>query len=567
MNEKEIEKTSIWCLYEKMRNFNNLMNVYADTDRNYRMYNGDQWYGLKVEGVETVSLNIIKPIVKYKLSVIHSNDYAINYSAENIDNPQFKEIAVKTCELLNKKARKVWEKDRFDKKLRKYTKDSAINDEGIIYADYDTETNMPINEIIYKNDVGYGNENSDEIQTQPYIIIRQRKPISEVQNIALKKGVSKKKLEYIVGDNDNYDATGDDSQYEVNDMCWLVTKMWKKDGQVWFAQATKFVDITKPTNTRLTLYPIVHMPWEEKPGYSRGVGEVRQLISNQLEINKTMMRRVLVAKNTAYPQKVVNIAKVRNPQAINRVGTTIETESQDVEDVRKIFSTTTPAQMSTDVEKVQNELISTTRELAGAGDIATGEVNPESASGKAILAVQNASKQPMTEQLETLKDSIDQLAKIWLDMWKTYAVDGLMIENEITDELTGQNTTELVQIPYEVLEQLQADVKVDITPRSPFDKYAQEMSIENMLKAGYFNNQKLSELEVYVSLLEDDSSMPKTKLEEAIKIMKAKQERINQINSQAQTLQMMANKFVGEQQDITAMGQMGTEMYNQAMAQ
>ena len=440
--------------------------------------------------------------------------------------------------MLNKKARKVWEKDRFDKKLRKYTKDSAINDEGIIYADYDTETNMPINEIIYKNDVGYGNENSDEIQTQPYIIIRQRKPVSEVQNIALKKGVSKKKLEYIVGDNDNYDATGDDSQYEVNDMCWLVTKMWKKDGQVWFAQATKFVDITKPTNTRLTLYPIVHMPWEEKPGYSRGVGEVRQLISNQLEINKTMMRRVLVAKNTAYPQKVVNAAKIRNPQAINRVGATIETESQDVEDVRKIFSTTTPAQMSTDVEKVQNELISTTRELAGAGDIATGEVNPESASGKA-----------------------------WLDMWKTYAVDGLMIENETTDELTGQTTTELVQIPYEVLEQLQADVKVDITPRSPFDKYAQEMSIENMLKAGYFNNQKLSELEVYVSLLEDDSSMPKTKLEEAIKIMKAKQERISQINSQAQTLQMMANKFVGEQQDITAMGQMGTEMYNQAMAQ
>ena len=66
MNEKEIEKTSIWCLYEKMRNFNNLMNVYADTDRNYRMYNGNQWYGLKVEGVETVSLNIIKSFILFK---------------------------------------------------------------------------------------------------------------------------------------------------------------------------------------------------------------------------------------------------------------------------------------------------------------------------------------------------------------------------------------------------------------------------------------------------------------------------------------------------------------------
>ena len=84
-----------------------------------------------------------------------------------------------------------------------------------------------------------------------------------------------------------------------------------------------------------------------------------------------------------------------------------------------------------------------------------------------------------------------------------------------------------------------------------------------MLQAGYFNSQKLSELEVYVSLLDDDSSMPKQKLEQAIKHMKKVQERINQINMQAQEMQAMANQFIGNQQDIANIGQIGTQMYEQ----
>ena len=566
MDLKELETTDIWKLYQDMVSYNNQLNVYSDTDKNYRMYNGNQWEGLRIEGIEPVSLNFIKPIVKYKLSVIHQNDYAIVYSAENIEEKEFKDIANKTCELLNRKARKVWEKDRFDKKIRKFTKDAAINDEGIIYVDYDRKNDMPINEVIYKADVGYGNENSDEIQTQPYIIIRQRKPVMDVQKLAKENKVPKEDILNIVGDNDTGDAPGENAKFEIQNNCWLITKMYKKNGTVHFSQATKFVDIIKDEDTGLKLYPMVHMCWEEKIGYSRGEGEVRHLIPNQLEVNKTIMRRVLVAKKTAYPQTVVNTSKVRNPSAINRIGGIIETDAREVDDVRKILNTTQPAQMSTDVDKLQNDLISITRELAGAGDIATGEVNPESASGKAILAVQNASRMPMNEQLETLKDSIDQLAKVWLDMWKTYAENGLQIEYETKDELTGQTSTQLVKVSAEILDKLQADVKVDITPKSPYDKYAQEVSIENMLKAGYFNAEKLSELEVYVDLLDDDSSMPKQKMEEAIKHIKAVQEQISQINNQAQMLQAQTSQFINNQETIAGIGQTGASlMQDQAL--
>ena len=55
MDLKEIKETPIWHLYEKGRNFLRLTNVYADTDRNYRFYNGNQWEGVKLGGPRCVS--------------------------------------------------------------------------------------------------------------------------------------------------------------------------------------------------------------------------------------------------------------------------------------------------------------------------------------------------------------------------------------------------------------------------------------------------------------------------------------------------------------------------------
>ena len=566
MDLEELKQTQIWDLYERGRNYNRLKNLYSDTDRNYRMYNGNQWEGLKISGIEPIQLNIIKPIVKYKVGIINNNLYQPVYSAENFENKDFKEVAIKTCELLNKLASKVWEKDNMDYKTRSMSKNSAINDECPIYVDYDEENNMPVNEILSKNDVLYGNENDSDIQNQPYILIKHRKPVINVIEMARSEGVSEEKIQYIIGDNDTFEEPGDDSKEEKDDMVTVITKLYKENGTVHFSQATQYCDLKEDKDTGLTLYPITHMLWEEKEGYARGEGEVRYLIPNQLEINKTIMRRLISAKTTAYPQKIVDITKIQNPSAIDKIGGTIKTNGQTVDDVKKIVGMIQPAQMSSDVEKVMNELISTTRELAGAGDIATGDVNPESASGKAILAVQQASQMPVTEQTLSLKTTLEDLARIWLDMWKTYATDGLVIDYEQTNPSTGEIISQPVQVPYSVLQELQASVKVDITPKSPYDKFAQELSLENMLKAGYFNNQKLSELEVYVDLLDDDSSMPKSKLEEAIKKMKESQQRIADIQTQAQALQMRANKFIANQQDITGIGQYGNQLINQAMA-
>lgn len=552
MDLEEIKETDIWTLYDKSVSYCRLIGMYGDTDLNYRMYNGDQWYGLKISGTEKIQYNFIKPIVKYKVGIILTNLYAINYSSENFENKEFRKSADKICKLLNKKANKIWEKDYMDLKLRLLVKDSAINDEGVMYVNYNDENKQPINEIISKNDIYYGNENNSDIQTQPYILIKQRKPVSEVKTIAKNNGVSDKKLDLIIGDLENIEEAGESAKYEKDNMCTLVTKLYKNKGKVYFSQATRYVDIKKEKNTGLTYYPVAHLVWEEKKGSARGEGEVRYLIPNQLETNKTAMRRALTVKNTAYPQKIANMDKIANPSSISEVGGIIKAKNgMLIDDVSKILSYLNPAQMSPDVEKLQNELIQSTRELAGAGEIATGQINPESASGKAILAVQQASQQPLTEHLEYVKGFVEDLARIWLDMITIYN-DSVELEEEIENPQTGEKETQLVTVHQTSLKELQAAVKVDITPRGAFDKYAQEMSMENLLKNGYFSTQRMPELKLYVKTLDDDSVMPKQKLLELIEEWEKEQEKIQMLNMQAQLMQQRVSQFLNSDPDAQA---------------
>ena len=567
MDLNEVVETEVWQLYEKGRNYHRLMGIYDDTDRNYRFYNGNQWEGAKLGDVEPVQKNFIKPIVKYKVSVIHDNLYAVNYSSQNYENRQFQKEASRYCDLLNGYISRLWEKDKMDFKGRRITKDAAINDEGIIYVNFDRDNMTPVHEIVKKNDIYYGNENDDDIQNQPYILIRKRMPVINAIEFALSEGMSESEIPYIVGDTDNHEESGEDAKEEVDNMVTIVYKMYKKDGTVHYSVATRLVDIVEDTDTGLTRYPIAHFVWEEKEGSARGEGEVRYLIPNQIEVNRTEVRRVLAVKYQAYPQKVADRSKISNPQALNTVGGTIFTNGQPVDDVHKIVGTIPPATMSPDVKQLQEDLIMVTRELAGAGDTATGQVNPESASGRAILAVQQASQAPMTEQKESYKNFIEDIALIDLEYLVAYAEDGVNMEETMTDPATGEEYVQMVNVPQTVLQQLQATVKIDITPKGVYDRFAMEQTMENFLLNGFFHPQRVAEFEAYVKALPDDCVAPKQDLLEGIENIKKTQQQIAQINAQAQLAHQRAEQFLMEDPDGQAsqMADARMQLMNQQM--
>lgn len=560
MDLGKLEETDTWILYQRLLNFMQRRNIFSDTDLNNRMYNGDQWAGLKVSGIEKIQYNFIKPIVKHKVSNITSNLFAINYSPENIDNADFLEPAQKLCELLNKRASKVWDMDFMDKKVKKWAKQAAINDEAVAYITYDFKTDNPVNEIISKNDIMYGNENEDEIQLQPYIIVRQRKTVIELQKMAEEEQIDKEFVKNaIITDNDTSTVAGDSGKDEVDEKCWLITKFYRKNGTVHFTQATQYCEIKKERNMGTTLYPLAHFNWEDQEGNARGIGEVRQLIPNQLETNKTAMRRALTVKNTAYPIKVVNVDLVENPNDANKIGALIKFKGVGNQ-VRAsdVFANTQPAQMSSDSEKVQTEMITYSRELNNAGEATTGSINPESASGKAILAVQNAQNQPLNDQLIGLKSFIEDIARIWFEMWKVYAKNGLVIQNEETNPITNESSSNFVTVDNYLLEALSTSVKVDITPRGAFDKYAQELSLENL-----FTADKIT-FEEYVESLDTDSVMPKVKLENILQKRKEAQAQINMLEQQAIEMKMQAEQRQATAMDIDNIANTGYQMMNQA---
>ena len=551
---EDIVKTDIWQLYEKGVDFNRKRSIYSDTDRNFRFYNGNQWDGLQSGSIEPVALNIIKPIVKHKVGTINANLWMINYSNNDFSNPEFTKTAEQVCNLLNNHARKIWEKDNMDYKVRKVSKQSCINSEGVLYVNFDKE---PVNEIINKTDIYYGNENSEDIQTQPYIIIKTRKPVEQIRELARQNKVKEELIKNIIGDTNTSEQSGESAKEEVNNMCILLTKMYKKDGKVFYSKSTQTVDIMKDVNSGLSYYPVAHFVWESVEGSSRGEGEVKYTIPNQIEINRTIMRRAIAVKQGAYPKPIVNTDKISNPNDVDKLGVVLKAKGMEVDDVRKIFNYSVPSQMSPDSEKLQNELITMTRELNGAGDIATGAINPEQASGKAILAVQQASQLPLTEQTAGLKAFIEDIARIWLDMWKVYSTDGkqVLMEQPQTDQLGNQTMVEVpTTIQQTVLDQLDASVKVDVTPKTAFDKFAVEMSLENL-----FTNKFIS-LEEYVSALPDDSVMPKTLLEKIVAKRKKAQKEIAQQEMEANNLQSQFNNIMNTQDEID-----GLQMTQQPM--
>ena len=526
------EVTSVWKDFEKGRMYNRMKKVYTDTDINYDYYYGNQAKYLNIGKETPVILNIIKSIVKYKLGVVNSNAYAIVYNPNFYNAEDEGKLLEELCKVLSKHSNKVWELQQVGSKIKECVKDACINDEGILHNYFDIEKQEVIAEVIDKNNIYYGNENDDDIQLQPYIIISYRKPVTQVKDEARLLGISEDKIELITQDGETLEQAGYNSVTdEVNPMCLVLLKYYKKNSKIYYTKAVKAVELEKDIDTSMTLYPVAHMVWEKVKGSSRGMGAVRNVISNQIEINKIATRRALAVKISAFPKLVVNKDFIDNPGALEKVGSTIKLKGgATIEDIRKQVGYLNPASMSSDAKNLQDDLTNNTKDLEGAGDVATGTVDPTQASGKAILAVQQATQQPLNEQVDTYKTFIEDIARIWYDIWKAYKIDGMQVMYEQDD---GQGGT--VEVPgtfsYELLNKLDANIKVDITPKSPYDKFAQEQSIESLM-----TNEKIT-FEEYVEALPEDSVMPKYVLQNILKKRQEKQKMIDKMQLQAQVMQ------------------------------
>lgn len=551
-----METTSIWVKYQKGKEFINKKALIQSTQKNWNFYLGNQWEGLQSGGEKMPMFNFIKPVVKYKVAVISQNKMAARY-IDPESRPEYKGI----CEALNKNFEKLWENGKFDVKSWNTVKGAAVVGDAYLFWGNSDATDT---QVLPNVNVLLGDEQQPDLQKQPYILIIERLRIDEIKRMAKENGLSQEKIDLIVPDEEKELVIGDKTEVQNPDdaKCLSILYMDKdENGYVRVGRATKTVEYepVEPLTRKnqrgeatggLKAYPIVSYIWEDTPNSARGLGEVQQLIPNQLELNKTLARRSITVKQTAYPRIAYDRSVIDNEEDINKIGAAIALNGGGAQSVSQMISYLNATSMSADAQYLSNDLLEITRDLAGAGDAATGNVDPEKASGEAINAVKDAAQMPLNEQVAKYSQFVTDIAYVALNLWFAYNKD-IVVSYE--DDF-GQRQE--LQITQEDINALQPNIKIDVSSDSPWSKQAEQQEIKELFMQGHIT------LEEYTELMPDNSYIPKAKL----KIILEKRQ--NQMAQQAmQQMTPMAEQPVEQpmtedDEEAAAIDEMALQMMN-----
>lgn len=576
---EEEKLTQIWKEYSQIKQYLNGKDYYKQLEMNYNFAKGDQWKNLKSGGMPMPVDNIITPICNYKIGVVSQNNMTITFTDENFsredmeeieDGTSFRKIAEEVIDKINKNINRFFEANNLENNTWDYDEENCISGNVGMYI-YEDEENTKRADMIYGNNIFFADENNNDVQDQSFILITFRRPVEKIREEARKHGLGEDKIAEILADNDLNEQIG--NKEEVKDeqgKALCILKLYKKEKEVTKTQdrtiineygqeeivqeevkekkttvhmmkSTKNVIYVPETDLGLTLYPVAFDTWINEKNSIRGRGEPQDKIENQIEINRTMARRDIAIAMAAYPKAAYNSNFIENPSALDKVGVAIEVKGQTVQNVRNAIDYLQPAQISPDAKNFCDELSQKTKDNASASDSALGNINPEKASGRSIIAVQDASAIPINVHVARKKKFYEDIGRILFDFMQNVDVDGQQVIITNTDDETGQTTTEVEQIPYEIMQRLKVGVKVNVSQTDPFSILAMEQMWDSLFQSGAI------EFEEWVSGLSNNSKYNKSKLEEIIKKRKEKQREMAIIEQQVTEQQSQINEILQNQ--------------------
>ncbi len=454
-------------------------------------YEGDQWRYLPTDGERLPIYNILEPIVKYKTAVVAQNHLSVHYSFDLSDHPELQNLGNQAAQLLNRNARQLWEQNQMDQKCWEIVEDGCVSGAGYLY--FYMKGGRLQSEVLSGKELIFADETEMDLNAQPYLLIVQRRRVKDVQAEAIANGVPAEEAENIRPDT----AGGpQESNLEELQKCTSILKFYKRNGTVCYLQATQNC-IYRPEVVLegVSRYPLASFIWSRRKDHCRGRGAVEGLIANQIAINKNLARMDMAIKRFAYPKLVYNAPRIQNVEDIEKIGASIAVDDPNVH-IGELISYVQPASINGMAYNFMSNLISTTRDLCGAGDAVTGQINPENASGAAIVAARDTATLNLNFAVSQLARFIEDTALIWFDLLRAYHPAGLSL---------SEGT-----IPGRLLQILSPRVRVDLSPANPYSKYAQEQSLQNLLSEGYLG---FSE---FVEALDDDSNVPKEKLRQIL---------------------------------------------------
>jgi len=543
-----VEVTKFWKRYEKGISYITKKALVTRTNKNWNFYSGKQWEGVQSGGEELPSLNFIKPTIKHKVSTVSQNNMVANYS-----DAEGREALQPVYEVLNAKFSSSWEKTNMDMELWATMKDAAVTGDGIQY--YGTE-NLADMQRLNCTQVLYGDESEPNIQKQPYVIIVQRLPVSAVRAEAEENDIPAEEILRIVSDRETENLIGNRAEVEEDSKTeeakvTCIIHFEKKEGIVHVTKCTRTVVYvpehpivtTKLDGTvvrGLTLYPLAKISWENFPNDARGISEVEQLIPNQLEINKTLARRSLIIKLTAFPRIAYDETVITNPEDLDKVGAKIAMNTGGMQSLNQVIGYLNPAQSNSDPKNYSDDLLSLTQELSGSGETAMGNINPNRVAASAIIAIRDQAALPLNEQVAKMKTFVEDLAKLWIELWMVYNPEGFDVLLTETDPLTGKEVQIMKKVDKTELDKLKPEIRIDTSQDNPWTKEAEQNWLDSVLEKQHIT------FEEYIDASPEHGIIPKNKMLKLLEKRKALLAAQQQAMNQSATEEDIANQALAK---------------------
>lgn len=406
---RDFEPRKVWEEYEKGIAYKESIDLYETVRKNENFYLGRQWEGLNAPDLPKPVLNFLKRVVSYQTAMIVSEDVGVVMEPHR-PTAEAKVVA----EILGKEVERVIEHAGTKSMHREIIRNAAVDGDGCIYLYFDpnAETGQDVKgdiraEVVENINVYFGNPYVHDEQAQPFIILAQRKKLSDAKKEAEENGEDP---ELIRPDDDGRQG----EQGDNSDIVTVLIRLWKKDGTVWAAKCTQDTVIKKPENTTLKLYPIAWMPWERVRSCYHGEAVITGLIPNQIAVNRLFAMLIRSEEMNAFPKFVYDGSRIK--EWTNRVGEAIRVVGGGVNDA--VATAIRGADASAQVMQTIETIITLTRDFMGASDAALGNVRPDNTS--AIIATQQATGIPLELQRRSFFGFVEKYVRIMVDMMRAY---------------------------------------------------------------------------------------------------------------------------------------------------
>lgn len=515
----------IWDKYLKCKEYAEKKRITQNVNEQWNFYNDKQWEGLESGGEILPFFNFIKPITRYKVATVCSNNMTANYS-DLQSRPEYEEVYKK----LNEDFAANWERANMDRQSWLAVKIAAI--EGDSYTYFGDESMKDV-DVLGETEVLFGDEQCSDIQTQPYIIIRERLDVKDIRKIAEENGLPREEIDSIVSDRENEYLVGNKDDVDDDAKATALVYYERIDGVVHMARAVQtceFVPLHPIKYTvggdyegaGLTYYPFVKFQWENQPNNARGCSEVRSHIPNQIKENQVLAQRAIAVAQCSYPKMAYDSTAVMNPEAIDTIGGIIEVQG-GIGKVNDMVGYLNPATISNDSAALSTDLREVTRELAGASETTLGQIDPTRVAASAIAALKDSSAVNINEQVSGFKQYVEDIARLWIPLQIVYAPQKL---EELFADVNSANAAQgIPPIQLSDLEKLEPDIRVDVSQDTPWTKEARQQTLDNLLQ------QQQITFEEYVQLLPENSIVPKNEL---LKVMAKRQLQQQEMAQQAE---------------------------------